>query len=174
MEPWPPPPAQPAYGPPGYAWTPQPQGPHVLIAVLLWVLSAGALVATVAFAGLAAFGVWSDRQMDTYGVTTTATVIEVNRFADTYTVEFTTEDNQTATATIILPSHTPDVGDQVDITYDSQDPSYATEAGSPEDIIMGVVYGFAAVIALAVAVGAVIGAVLVHRARGRAQRQGAW
>jgi hypothetical protein len=162
------------YGPPGYAWTPQPQGPQVVWAVLLWLAAAAALFAALICGAFAAFGLWSDNQMDTYGVTTTATVIEVNRFADTYTVEFTTEDNQTATATIIWPSHTPAVGDQVDVTYDSQDPSYATEAGSPEDMIMAGAYGFFALVALAVAAGAVIGAVLVHRARGKAQRRPAW
>lgn len=143
----------------------------MVIAVLLWVLSAGALVATLVFAGLAALGFWMDDQLDANGVTTTAEVTDVNRFADTYTVEFTTADDRVIVAEVMFPSSTPAVGDQVEITYHSEDPHHVVEAGSPEDIIMGVIYSFAAVIALAVAVGAVIGAVLVHRARGRAQRQ---
>jgi len=174
-------PPTPAYGSWGYGWPapPPPQsapwgrptGPSAAWVVVLWIVAAGSLVGTLMFGLLSATGFWADNQMDTHGVTTTATVTDVNRIADTYTVEFTTEDNRTVTAEIMWPSVTPTVGDQVEITYDAEDPTYATEVGSPEDMIMAAVFGLAAAFALAAAVGAVIGAVLVHRARGRARRQ---
>jgi hypothetical protein len=175
-------PPPPAYGSWGYGWPAPPQpppsapwgrpaGPSVAWAVVLWIVAVGGLIGALMFGVLAATGFWFDNQMDTHGVTTTATVTDVNLFADTYTVQFTTEDDRLVTAEIIWPSETPAVGDQVEITYAAEDPTYATEAGSPEDLIMGAVFSLAAAFALAAAVGAVIGAVLVHRARGRARRQ---
>jgi hypothetical protein len=48
------------------------------VAVLLWGFAAASLVGALVFGVLAAAGFWSDNQMKTHGVTTTATVIEVN------------------------------------------------------------------------------------------------
>ena len=170
----------PAYGPPGYGWPPgaqpaqwgQPQGPHVVWAVLLWLLAAGSLVGVLVCGVIAWAGFTSNDYLDEYGETTTATVTDVEVFTDTVTVEFTTDDGEPATAEIIwFTSDVPDVGDDIQITYDPYDPSYATEAGSDSDAMMGVIYVVAAVMAFATVVGAVIGAVLVHRRRGKAKRQ---
>ncbi len=93
-------------------------------------------------------------------------------FTDTVTVEYTTDEGEPATAEIVwFTSDVPDVGDDIEITYDPYDPSYATEAGSDSDAMMGVIYVVAAVLAFATLVGAVIGAVIVHRKRGKAKRQ---
>jgi hypothetical protein len=50
-------------------------------------------------------------------------------------------------------------------------PFNATEAGSDSDVIMGVLYVVGVAFALAVMVGAIVGAVLVHRRRGKAKCQ---
>jgi hypothetical protein len=171
------------YGPSGYGWSPppppqgqwaQPAGPHVVWAVLAWGLAVVSLIGALVFGVIATAGFWSNSYLDEYGVTTTATVTDVQLLTDNVTVEFTTEDGIPATAEFIwFASDVPAVGDQIDITYDPDDPSYATEAGSDSDAVMGVVYAAAAVFALVVVVGAVIGAVLVHRRRGKANRQSA-
>jgi hypothetical protein len=170
-----------AYGPSGYGWSPPPQGqwglptgPHVVWAVLAWGLAVVSLIGALVFGVIATAGFWSNSYLDEYGVTTTATVTDVQLFTDNVTVEFITEDGSPTTAEFVwFASDVPAVGDQIDITYDPDDPSYATEAGSDSDAVMGVVYVVAAVFALAVMVGAVIGAVLVHRRRGKAKRQSA-
>jgi hypothetical protein len=176
----PPPPAPPAYGPQAYAWSPPPQGPpwqqpagpHVVWPVLLWGAAVVSLIGALVMGVIATAGFWSNSYLDDYGVTTTATVTDLQVFTDTVTVEFTTDDGAPATAEIVwFASDVPAVGDEIEITYDPDDPSYATEAGSDSDAVMGIVYVVGAVFALALAVGAVIGAVLVHRARGRARRR---
>jgi hypothetical protein len=170
----------PAYGPSGYGWSPPPQGspwaasagPPVVWAVLLWGLAVASLIGVV-IAGLIAFaGFYSNSYLDSYGVTTTATVTDLERFTDSVTVEFTTEDGAPATAEFVwMDSAVPAVGEEIQITYDPADPSYVTEAGSDSDVAMGVVYVVGALFALAVMVGAIIGAVLVHRRRGKAKRR---
>jgi hypothetical protein len=175
----------PAYGPavyghPGYGWSPPPQGspwgppagPHVVWAVLLWGLAVVSLIGVV-IAGVIAFaGFYSNSYLDSNGVTTTATVTDLERFTDTVTVEFTTDDGAAARAEFVwVAGDVPAVGEEIQITYDPADPSYATEAGSDSDVAMGVVYVVGALFALAVMVGAVVGAVLVHRRRGKAKRQ---
>jgi hypothetical protein len=186
----PPPPGAPAYGtpaygpapygPPGYGWSPPPQGspwgppagPPAVWAVLLWGLAVVAFIGTLAFGTVATAGFWSNSYLDSYGVTTAATVTDVQRFTDTVTVEFTTDDGAAARAEIVwFAGNVPAVGDEVEITYDPADPSYATEAGGGSDMVMGVIFVVLAILALAVVVGAVIGAVLVHRRRGKAKRQ---
>jgi len=193
--PYPPPPGPPAYGPPaygppaygppthgppGYGWSPPPQqspwgpppGPHVVWAVLLWGLAVVSLIGVV-IAGFIAFaGFYSNSYLDSYGVTTTATVTDLERFTDSVTVEFTTAKGAPATAEFVWVTGTlPAVGEEIQITYDPADPTYVTEAGSDSDVAMGVVYVIGALVALAVAVGAVVGAILVHRRRGKAKRQ---
>jgi hypothetical protein len=144
----------------------------VVWAVLLWGLAVVSLIGALACGAVATAGFWSNSYLDSYGVTTTATVTDLERLTDTVTVEFTTDDGAPARAEIVwFASDVPAVGDEVDITYDPADPSYATEAGSDSDAVMGVIYVVGAVFALAVMVGAVIGAVLVHRRRGKAKRQ---
>lgn len=176
-----PPPYPPAaYGPPGYGWSPPPQGtpwgspagPHAVWAVLLWGLAVVSLIGAV-IAGIIAFaGFYSNSHLDSYGVTTTATVTDLQRFTDSVTVEFTTADGAPATAEFVwVAGDVPAVGEEIQITYDPADPTYATEAGSDSDVAMGVVYVVVMLIALAVVVGAVVGAVLVHRRRGKAKRQ---
>ena len=172
----------PSYGPPGYGWQPPPQGspwgpppgPHVVWAVLLWGLAAASLIGVV-IAGFIAFaGFYSNSYFDSYGVTTTATVTHVQPFTDTVTVEFTTDDGAPATAEFVwMTADVPGVGEEIQITYDPADPSWATEAGSDSNVAMGVVYVVGALFALAVMVGAIVGAVLVHRRRGKAKRQSA-
>ena len=188
--PYPPPPGAPAYGPPaygppthgppGYGWSPPPQqspwgpppGPHVVWAVLLWGLAVVSLIGVV-IAGFIAFaGFYSNSYLDSYGVTTTATVTDLERFTDSVTVEFTTAKGAPATAEFVWVTGTlPAVGEEIQITYDPADPTYVTEAGSDSDVAMGVVYVIGALVELAVAVGAVVGAILVHRRRGKAKRQ---
>jgi len=177
--PYPPPPA---YGPPGYTWAPPPQGPQwvppppgpsVVWAVLLWVLAVFSGVGVLVGGVIAYAGFTSNSYFDSYGVTTTATVTDLQVFTDTATVEFTTEDGTPATAEIVWLTDPPAVGDEVEITYDPYDPSWAIEAGSDSDAVMGFVFAAFAAAALAVALGAVVGAILVHRARGKARRRNA-
>jgi hypothetical protein len=154
--------------PPGSPWG-RPAGPSVGWAVLLWCVAAGCLVGTLIFGGLAALGFSLDHNLDNNGVTTTATVTEVDDVD--VAVEFTTEDNYRATAEFTWwPTEFPAVDDQIEITYDRDDPSYAIQAGSNEDQIMATGFAVAALFALGIAVGASVGAVLVHRARGKAVR----
>lgn len=177
---WPPSYPPGGYGPPGYGWSPPPQGspwgapagPHVVWAVLLWGLAVVSLIGAV-IAGIIAFaGFYSNSYLDSHGVTTTATVTDVQRFTDSVTVEFTTAEGAPARAEFVwVAGSVPAVGEEIQITYDPGDPTYATEAGSDSDVAMGVVYVVGTLIALAVTVGAVIGAVLVHRRRGKAKRQ---
>jgi hypothetical protein len=172
-----------AYGPSGYGWAPLPHGsqggapagPSVVWAVLLWVLAALSLIGALAFSGIATAGFFSNSYLDSYGVTTTATVTNVQVFTDTVTVEFTTDDGTPARAEIVwfAAGNVPAVGDEVEITYDPDDPWHATEAGSDSDAIMGAILVAAAVFSLAVVVGASVGAILVHRRRGKAKRQSA-
>jgi hypothetical protein len=169
----------PAYGQPGYGWAParqgpqwgQPAGPSVVWAVVLWIVAVGSLVGVVLCGVIAYAGFYYNNYLDSYGVTTTATVTDVQHFTDTVAVEFTTDDGTPATAEIVWLTDVPAVGDEVEITYDPSDPSSATEAGSDSDAVMGVIYVVGAIFALAVMVGAVVGAVLVHRKRGKAKRQ---
>ena len=135
-----------AYGPPSYGWAPLPHGsqggapagPSVVWAVLLWVLAALSLIGALAFSGIATAGFFSNSYLDSYGVTTTATVTNVQVFTDTVTVEFTTDDGTPARAEIewFAVGNVPAVGDEVEITYDPDDPWHATEAGSDSDAIM--------------------------------------
>jgi hypothetical protein len=188
--PYPPPPGAPAYGPPaygpqaypppGYGW-PQPPagspwrpptGPHVVWAALLWGLAVVSLIGTLFCGVVAAAGFWSNDYLDATGVTTTATVTHVEPFTDTITVEFTTDDGAPATAEFVwMGSDVPKVGEEIQITYDPTDPSFAFEAGSDSGIFLAVIYVVGAIIGLAVMVGAIVGAVLVHRRRGKAKRQ---
>jgi uncharacterized protein DUF3592 len=157
--PWPPP--QPPWG--------RPAGPSVWWAVVLWGVAAICLAGTLLFGVLAATGFWLDNRLDNHGVTTSATVTEVD--GSTVTVEFTTEDNYRATADFTWwPDEYPAIDDQIQITYDPDDPSYVTQAGSDEDQLMATGFAVAALGALSVAGAAGVGAVLIHHARGRAAR----
>lgn len=155
-------------------WSPYgpPAGPPVVWAVLLWGLAIVSLVGSLIFSVIAYAGFWSNSYLDSYGVTTTATVTEVERFTDTVTVEFTSDGGTPSSAEIVwFAGDVPDVGDDVEITYDPSDPSYASEAGSDSDAVMGAVFVVGAVLGLVVMVGAVVGAVIIHRKRGKAARQ---
>ena len=171
-----------AYGPPGYGWAPLPHGsqwgppagPSVVWAVLLWVLAVLSLIGALVFSVIATAGLWSNSYLDSYGVTTTGTVTDLQVLTDTVTVEFTTDDGTPARAEIVwFAFDVPAVGDEIEITYDPADPSYATEAGSDSDAVMGAILVAAAVFSLAVVVGASVGAILVHRRRGKAKRDSA-
>jgi hypothetical protein len=173
-QPWPPP-GQP-WGPPGQPWPPPGQpwgrrtGPSIGWAVLLWVVAAGCLAGTLLFGALAVVGFAIDNHLDNNGVTTSATVTEVGD--GSVTVEFTTEEDRPVTADFIWwpEGEFPAVDDQIEITYDPDDPFYVIQAGSDEDQIMATGFAVAACCALVVAVGASVGAVLIHRARGKAAR----
>lgn len=161
---WGPPP--PPY--PGPAWG-RPTGPSVGWAVALWVVAAGFLTVTVLCAIMAVLGFTLDNQIDNNGVTTTATVVDVGDV--NITVEYTTENNELVTTDFTWwPEVYPEVDDQIEITYIRDDPYYAIQAGSNEDQIMASVFAGIGVLALAAVVGSGIGAVLVHRARGKAAR----
>ena len=128
----------------------------------------------MAFGVIATAGLWSNSYLDSYGVTTTGTVTDLQVLTDTVTVEFTTDDGTPARAEIVwFAFDVPAVGDEIEITYDPADPSYATEAGSDSDAVMGAILVAAAVFSLAVVVGASVGAILVHRRRGKAKRDSA-
>ena len=158
---WGPPPPPPGWG--------RPTGPSAGWAVALWVTAAGCITAMVLCGIMAVLGFSLDNQLDNNGVTTTATVTEVGDV--NITVEFRTEDHQRATAEFTWwPEVYPEVDDRIEITYDRDDPSYAIAAGSDEDQIMATVFAVAAVPAFVAGAGASIGAVLVHRARGKAAR----
>jgi hypothetical protein len=160
---WPAGPATPA--------APPSQGPSAVWAGLLWGLAAISLIGALAVGALAVFGLITANQLADNGVTTTATVTKVNTMTDTVTVEFTTEEYLYATDIVSFSSVIAAVGDEIDITYDPDDPYYAIEAGSDEDFILAGVLAFCGMLGLAFAVGATIGAILVHRARGDARRQ---
>jgi hypothetical protein len=141
-------------------------------AVLLWCVAAVSLIGSLIFGGIAYAGYWSNSYLDSYGVTTTATVTDVEVFTDTVTVEFTSDGGTLVSAEIVwFTGNNPDVGDEVEITYDPSDPSYATEAGSDSDIVMAIVFIVGAFLGLVITMGAIIGAVIVHRRRGKAARQ---
>ena len=165
------PPQWQAYGPQWPSYGPPPTGPSVVWAVLLWVVAVVSLVGSLIFGGIAYAGYWSNSYLDSYGVTTTATVTDVQVFTGSVTVEFTSDGGTPVEADIWFPGDLPDVGDEVQITYDPSDPSYATEAGSDSDTFLAIVFLVGAVLGLIVMVGAIVGAVLVHRRRGRASRQ---
>jgi hypothetical protein len=165
---WGPPWQPPTWPPPGPAWV-RPAEPSVGWAVALWCVAAFCLAGTLLFGGMAAIGFWVDNQLDNNGVTTTATVTDVDD--STVTVEFMTEDNSRATADFTwFPDEYPAVDDQIEITYDRENPSYAIQAGSNEDQVMATVFAVLALFALGIAVSASVGAVLVHRVRGKAAR----
>jgi hypothetical protein len=136
-------------------------------AVVVGVIAA-LICGTIAYGSYA----WGDYLAD-YGVTTTGTVTDRD-FTDTLTVEFTTDDGEAAVAEVVwFSSPIPRVGDEVEITYDPWDPTSASEAdGGVSDFIVAAIFGFLGVLALAVVAGALVGAILVHRARGKARLRG--
>jgi hypothetical protein len=114
-------------------------------------------------------GFWVDNNLDDTGVTTSATVVDVSD--NTVTVRFSTEDNRRITTEFTwMPYDFPAVDDEIDITYDPENPFYVIPAGSNEDQVLATVFAVIAAGALAVAIGASIGAVLIHSARGKAER----
>lgn len=138
--------------------------PSVWWAVTLWSVAGACLLGAVLFGGFAVLGFSIDHHMETRGVTTSATVTDVAD--DRVSVEFTTADERwISTAFTWWPTERPTAGDRIDITYDSEDPYYVVKAGSPEDQVMATVFAVLALYALAVTVGAFVGAVLIHRAR---------
>lgn len=113
-------------------------------------------------------GFWIDNHLDNNGVTTTATVTDVGDV--NITVEFTTEDSLVTDDFTWWPDEYPAVGDQIEITYDPDDPSYVIQAGSNEDQLFAMGFAGATVLALGTGVAAGVGAVFVHRARAKAVR----
>jgi hypothetical protein len=135
----------------------------------LWCIAAGGLAVALLCGVIAAAGFAIDNHMDNEGVTTSATVKKVRD--DVATLEFLTEDGQRTTAELMLwAGEFAAVDDEIEITYDPDDPSYVVKAGSNEDHWVAMGFGFAALFGLAVAVSAGVGAVLIHRARGKAAR----
>lgn len=113
-------------------------------------------------------GFWIDHHLDNNGVTTSAIVTDVD--GSTVTVEFTTEDDRVTDDFTWWPDEYPTVGDQIEITYDPDDPSYVIQAGSNEDQLFATGFAVATVLALGAGVAAGVGAVFVHRARTKAAR----
>ena len=160
-----PPPTSPQGIPPHQAWVPD-GGPDVRWAVGLWVVAALSLIGTLLFAGLATYGFWISNHMDENGVSTPAVVAQVD--GDEVTVEFTAENGESVTAEITWMSFdVPASGDEVNVTYDPDDVTYAVPGGSNEDRILAIVFAVIASLGLLVTSGATIGAILVHRARSR-------
>jgi hypothetical protein len=163
------------WGPPGPQWPPpgpqwgRPAGPSVGWAVVLWCVAAFSIAGTLFFGSLAAVGFVIDNHLDNSGVTTNATVTDVD--GGTVTVEFTTEDNHRITADFTwFPEEYPAVDDRIEITYDPDDPYYVIRAGSDEDQVLAMAFAAAAFCTLGVTAGASVGAVLIHRARAKAAR----
>jgi hypothetical protein len=178
---WNQPPQEPQWGtpPPVQPWGPgvnpswgAPQGPAIGWAIGLWVLAGFCLVGALVLGIGATAGFVIDNHMDRNGVTTSATVVDVA--GNDVTVEFTTRDGERITAEFTWwPEDYPSVRDKVDITYDPDDPTYVIAAGSDEDQILATVIAAIAGVALLFGLGAIVGAVFVHRARRKAaQRSG--
>jgi hypothetical protein len=169
------------YPPWGAPWPPRgpprrpSAGPSVAWAAVLWCLAALCLVGALVFGAAAATGFWVDDQMDTEGLTSSATVVGVD--GDSITVRFTTEDDRRViTEFSWWWGERPAVDDRLDITNDPDNPSYVIAAGSSEDQLLATAFAVVATVALAVAVGTAVGGVLIHRARAahRAWRGTPW
>lgn len=168
-----PPTPPPYYPPPGTGLRPEP-GPAVGWAAGLWVLAGMSLVGTLICGTIGAFGLWTSHHMETDGITTTALVTQVDP-DDDVTLEYTTSSGRVITAELFwMPSDVPAVDDEVRITYDPDDLSYVIPEGSNEDRIMGTVFVIVAAVGLAIAVSAMVGAILVHRARSRNKKAAGW
>ena len=158
----------PYYPPPGIGLRREP-GPSVGWAAGLWVLAGMSLVDTLICGTIGGFGLWTSHHMENDGITTSAAVTQVD--SDDVTLEYTTSSGEVITAEIVWMSlEVPDVDDEVMITYDPDDLSYVIPEGSNEDRVFGIVFLVAAGIGLAIAVSAMVGAILVHRARSRNKR----
>jgi hypothetical protein len=171
-QPWgPTPPAQ-QWGPPppGQSWgAPPAAGPSVGWAVALWLIAAGCLGGALLCGVLAVVGFTIDNHMANNGVTTTATVTEVND--GNVSVDYTTESDVPASAEFTWwPDEYPAVDDEIEITYDPDNLSYAVRAGSNEDQLVATGLAVGAGALLVVAVGTGVGALLIHRARAKAAR----
>jgi hypothetical protein len=137
--------------------------------VVLWVLTGLALIGALVMGVLAAGILWVDRTLDTRGVETTATVVAVDDVFGTVDVEFEA-DGEPVTVTLTYASDPlPAEGDTVSVEYDPADPALARAAGSSGELIGGIVFLVLAGLGLVVAIAATIGAILLHRARGRAR-----
>ncbi|SEH57351.1 hypothetical protein SAMN04489835_1596 [Mycolicibacterium rutilum] len=136
-------------------------------AIALGVVSAGFLIGALLFAALAVVGIGHDARLNSHGVTTTATVTDCD--GTEVVVDFTTQDGERVSGDYISwPNQvSPAVGDRVEITYDSTDPTYIVAAGSAEDRLLGIGFTGAAVVAGSFATAAGAGALLVHRGRRR-------
>jgi hypothetical protein len=142
------------------------RGPDVGWAIGLWIIAGLSLVVTLLFGVLAAYGFWISHHMDEDGVTTPAVVTQVD--GSDVTIDFTTDDGESVTAEIYwMPADVPATGEEVMITYDPDDVTYAVPDGSNEDRFLAIVFAVAAGVGLLVMSGAGIGAILVHSARSR-------
>lgn len=161
-----PPPPPPYYPPPGIGLRREP-GPSVGWAAGLWVLAGMSLVGTLLCGAMGAYALWTSHHMEADGITTTALVTRVDP-DDDVTLEYTTSSGRVITAEILwMPSNVPDVDDEVMITYDPDDLSYVIPEGSNEDRVMGTVFLIAAGVGFVISLSAMVGAILVHRARSR-------
>jgi hypothetical protein len=96
-------------------------------------------------------------------------VVTVDQVFGTVDAEFEA-DGEPVTVTLSYASDPlPAEGDTVTVEYDPADPTLARPAGSSSETIGGIVFLVLAGIGLVVAVAATVGAVFLHRARGRAQ-----
>jgi hypothetical protein len=137
--------------------------------VVLWVLTGLALIGALVMGVLAAGILWLDRTLDARGVEASATVIAVDEVFGTVDAEFEAN-GEPVTVTITYASDPlPAEGDTVTVEYDPADPTLARPAGSSSETVGGVVFLVLAGLGLVVAIAATIGAILLHRARGRAQ-----
>jgi hypothetical protein len=160
-----PPPSQWA-PPPGQYWRPEP-GPSVGWAAALWSVAALSLVGALLCGAFSGYGFWTSHHMATEGVTTTAIVSEVDSDGD-ITLVYTTDTGEAVTAEYVWMSFdVPAVDDELEITYDPDDPSYVVPEGSDEDRVMAIIFAAIAGVGLLISVGTTIGAILIHRARSR-------
>lgn len=159
--------------PPPPPWTAPPRtpptGPAVGWAVALWIIAGLALCGSLLFGGLSAYGFYTDHHMREHGITTTATVVEVD--GDDVTVHYTTQTGSSVQTEIFYWSDVPAEDATVDVVYDPDDPSYAISKDSNEDRVIAIVLAVIAGVAVLVALGTAIGAIVVHRTRRRRRLQ---
>jgi hypothetical protein len=137
--------------------------------VILWVLTGLSVIGALVMGVLAAGILWLDRTLDTQGVETTATVIAVDEVFGTVDVEFEADGEPVTVAVTYASDPLPAEGDTVTIEYDPADPTFVRPAGSSSEVIGGIVFVVLTGLGFLVAIAATVGAILVHRARARAQ-----
>lgn len=165
QQPGPPYPGSPHPGTPyPVAWTP-PVGPHVGWAIGLWVLAGLTAIGTAFCTFMTVYGFWFLHHMDEEGVSTTAVVTRVDGGA--VDVRYTVRGDETEAELFWSPVEDLSTGDEIEVVYDPDDVTYVVPEGSDGDRYLAIGFAVATGVGLLVVVGAVVGAVVIHRVRSR-------